>query len=223
LHLNSDRIILNKTTTISLKENWREVWNTAAARFQLLGGTALLLILLAILPAFFTTIEARKGVVLNDWVLDQIPARDVSVYIFSLIWGMAALIFFRALKKPSLYVTYIWAYSFIILVRFVTITFIKLDPPTGLIQLTDPLTGIFYGHANITKDLFFSGHTSTLCLIYLILEKRTDKIIGLLAAVAVGVLLLVQHVHYTLDVIVAPIATYPIYRLVVLMLGKAKE
>lgn len=214
---------MNKTSTISLKENWREIWNTAAARFQLLGGSILLFILLAILPSFFNTIEARKGVVLNDWVLNQIPAHNVSVAIFSIIWGMAALIFYRALKKPSMYVTYIWAYSFIILIRFITITFIKLDPPVGLIQLTDPLTGVFYGHANITKDLFFSGHTATLCLIYLILEKRTDKIIGLIAAIAVGILLLVQHIHYTLDVLVAPIATYPIYRLVVLMLGKAKE
>jgi hypothetical protein len=176
------------------------------------------------MPFFFNSIEKRKGIQLNDLVLDQIPAHNVSVLIFALIWGMAALAFYRAAAKPQMYVTYVWAYSFIMLIRFFTISFVKLDPPAGLIQLTDPLTGIFYGHAQITKDLFFSGHTSTLFLIYLTLEKRSDKVLGLLAVIAVGILLLVQHVHYTLDVIMAPIAVYPIYKLVEAMLSvKGKE
>lgn len=210
---------MSKSTTISSKENWRSIWNSSAARFQMIGGSLLLGVLLSILPAFFNSIEQRKGVVLNDFVLNSIPPQNVSIYIFAIIWGMAALAFYRAISKPSMYVTYVWAYSFIVLIRFITITLFKLDPPAGLIQLTDPLTGIFYGHANITKDLFFSGHTATLCLIYLTLEKKIDKIIGFLAVIAVMVLLLVQHVHYTLDVLAAPLAVYPIYTLTVAMLS----
>ncbi len=215
---------LSKTNTISPKASWKLVWNSSAARLQMIGGSVLLGVLLSLLPIFFNTIEKRQGMVLNDFVLDRIPAHDVSVYIFAIIWGMAALAFYRAFSKPSMYVTYVWTYSFIVLLRFVTISLVKLDPPAGLIQLTDPLTGIFYGHANITRDLFFSGHTATLCLIYLTLEKRSDKIIGFLAIIAVGIMLLVQHVHYTLDVVVAPIATYPLYKLAVAMLSaKSKE
>lgn len=131
---------------------------------------------------------------------------------------MAALAFYRAISKPSMYVTYVWAYSFIVILRMFTISVVKLDAPVGIIHLIDPLSGIFYGEANITKDLFFSGHTATLCLIYLTLEKKVDKILGLIAIVAVGILLLVQHVHYTLDVIAAPIAVYPIYKMVAAIL-----
>lgn len=185
----------------------------------MIGGSIILGVSLSVLPVFFNSIEKRKGVVLNDFVLNNIPAHNVSVYIFAVIWGMAALAFYRAISKPSMYVTYVWAYSFIVLMRFVTITLFKLDPPIGLIQLTDPLTGIFYGHANITKDLFFSGHTATLFLIYLTLEKKSDKIIGILAVIAVMVLLLVQHVHYTLDVLAAPVAVYPIYTLTINILS----
>ena len=167
------------------------------------------------MPTFFNTIEKRHGVQLNDFVLSHIAPHNVSIYIFAIIWGMGALAFYRAAAKPHMYVTYVWAYSFIMLIRFFTISFIALDPPAGLIQLIDPLTGIFYGHAQITKDLFFSGHTSTLFLIFLTLEKRTDKVLALLSVIAVAILLLVQHVHYTLDIIMAPVAVYPIYKLVV--------
>jgi len=156
-------------------------------------------------------------------VLDHIPAHNVSVLIFGIIWGMGVLALYRAAKQPTMYVIYVWAYSFITIVRFITISLVKLDPPAGLIQLIDPLTGIFYGHAQITKDLFFSGHTATLCLIYLTLEKKVDKTIGFLAIIIVGCLLLVQHVHYTLDVLVAPIATFGIYKLVVWMLDKTDK
>lgn len=200
------------------------LWSSSAARFQIIFGSILIAILLAVMPFFFNTIEQRKGLQINDWVLNQIPPHNVSVAIFAIIWGMGLLAFYRAARKPAMYVTYVWAYSAIILLRFFTISVIKLDPPAGLIHLIDPLTGIFYGNATITKDLFFSGHTATLCLIYLTLEKRSDKVIGFIATASVMVLLLVQHVHYTMDVLVAPVAVYPIFKLVTWMLGnKGKE
>ncbi|MDN3599108.1 phosphatase PAP2-related protein [Mucilaginibacter myungsuensis] len=205
--------------TIGRKESWKSFLSSSVARFELIGGSVLVAILLGAMPFFFNSIEKRPGIRLNDWVLDQIPAHNVSFLIFAIIWGMGALALVRAAKRPGMYVTFVWAYSFIILVRFCTISMIKLDPPAGLINLVDPITGLFYGGNVITKDLFFSGHTATLFLIFLTLQKKTDRIIGLIAVIAVGILLLVQHVHYTLDVIVAPIAVYPIFKLVKAMLG----
>jgi hypothetical protein len=49
---------------------------------------------------------------------------------------------------------------------------------------------------------------------FLCLTGRTDRILALIATVVVGILLLVQHVHYTLDVLCAPPLTWGIYRLV---------
>jgi hypothetical protein len=106
--------------------------------------------------------------------------------------------------------------------RFITIILVPLDPPTGLIPLTDPLTGVFYGNALIIKDLFFSGHTATLTLVFLCLRKRNDKIIAFCAVVAVAVLLLVQHIHYTIDILAAPFITYACYRLARYLLYRAK-
>jgi len=197
-----------------LKDNWKITWQSRYKRYQVIIGTAIMFAIISTLPFFFGYIQKRKGAVLNDWLLAHIPAHNVSVFIFAIIWGMVLLIVIRAIKTPSIYITYCWTLVFVCLVRFVTISVVALDPPIGLIPLIDPLNNAFYGHnAAITKDLFFSGHTTTMVLIYLCLQKRRDKIIALVAAFAVACLLLVQHIHYTIDILAAPVVVYPCYRL----------
>jgi len=197
----------------SIKDNWTAIWRSSYQRYQMIIGTVIMLAIIFTLPFFFAHIQKRKGAVLNDWVLAHIPPHDVSVLIFAIIWGMVLLILIRTIKNPSVYITYCWTLIFVYIVRFVTISVVALDPPLGLIPLVDPLSSVFYGNASITKDLFFSGHTTTMVLIFLCLERRTDKIIALIAAFAVAYLLLVQHIHYTIDVLAAPIVVYPCYRL----------
>lgn len=192
-------------------------------RFQMLTGFIILSAILSILPSFFNTIEQRKGTVLNDVVLANLPAYDVSALIFTVIWGMALLMLVRGIQKPAIFIKYVWVYAFICIVRMITISFIPLAPPVHLMQLTDPLTGVFYGHANVTRDLFFSGHTATLFLIFLCLEKRIEKMIALIAVAVVMVLLLIQHVHYTIDVLAAPIIVYLLYHFTTAILFKEEE
>ena len=166
------------------------------------------------MPPFFNLIQKRSGPVLNDWVLAAIAPHNVSVAIFTVIWGVGFYALWRAIEKPTIYIVYLWTFIFVTILRMLAISFIPLDPPKGLIVLTDPLTGIFYGQSTITKDLFFSGHTSILFMIFLCLERKTDKMIGLAATIIVACLLLVQHVHYTIDIIAAPIIIYPVNRMV---------
>jgi hypothetical protein len=197
----------------SIKENWKATWNSRHQRYQMLTGTVIVLAIVYTIPHFFAHIQKRKGDVLNDWLLARLPPHDVSVFIFALIWGMAILILIRAIYRPSIYITFCWTFIFVYIVRFVTLSLVALDPPRGMILLVDPVNSAFYRHAEITKDLFFSGHTATMVMIFLCLEKRTDKIIALVAAITVAVLLLVQHIHYTIDVLAAPFVVYACYRL----------
>ena len=197
----------------ALTDNWRVTWNSRYKRLQLVTGTGILFAIIYTLPHFFGYLEKRNGVVLNDWLLALIPPHNVSVLIFVLIWGMALLIITRTIKNPSIYITFCWTYIFIYMVRFVTLSLVALNPPQGMILLADPVNSAFYHNAVITKDLFFSGHTATMVTIFLCLEKRSDKIIALIAAIAVACLLLLQHVHYTIDVLAAPAVVYPCYRL----------
>ncbi len=197
----------------SIKDVWKEAWNSPVTRLRLIVIIVLIPVFTLSLPYFFTYVEARKGVVLNDWLLAQIPARNVSVLIFAVIWGMMLLLFYRSLRSPSIFITYMLSLAVVTITRIICIAVFKLEPPIGLIPIVDPLTGVFYGEAPITKDLFFSGHTATVMLIFLCLEKKTDRLIGLAAVIAIMCLLLIQHIHYTIDVVAAPPMVYGGYRL----------
>ena len=198
--------------TPTIKEIWREAWNSRITRMRLIAIIILVPAFTILLPFFFNYIEQRKGIVINDWLLAQIPPQNVSGLIFSFIWGMVLLILYRSLYNPSILITYCFTLAVVTIARITCIYFVALDPPAGLIPLTDPLTGIFYGDAQIIKDLFFSGHIATLATIFFSLEKKTDKVIGFVSICAVSVLLLLQHIHYTIDIVASPLITYVCYR-----------
>ncbi|MDB5011754.1 MAG: hypothetical protein JWQ06_2543 [Mucilaginibacter sp.] len=204
---------MSQTTNLSLKESWKEIFNSSVKCSALIGGVILVVSILFILPGFFNKIEKRKGIVLNDWLLADIPGHNFSVVIFSIIWIMGGLLLYRAIQKPSIFIIYMWTLILILIARFISISLVPLEPPIGLIQLTDPVNEIFYGHSTITKDLFFSGHTATLTLVFLCLEKKSDKLVAFIATITLMALLLIQHIHYTIDVIAAPFITYALFRL----------
>ena len=186
---------------------WSLAWQHPSFKIKLIVGVALTLIALGCLPFFFQHIEQREGSVLRDAVLERLQARDVSIPIFSMLWAMAILFVVRSVQRPYVFVTFVHAFWILTFTRMITISVVALNPPPGLIPLIDPISNSFYGKSFITKDLFFSGHTAAVCLFFYCFQRKIDKWIALLCTIAVGFLVLVQHVHYTIDVIVAPFFT----------------
>lgn len=148
---------------------------------------------------------------LHDVVLDALPRHDVSLPIFLSLWGAALLLVYRVQKAPTMYLYFIWAYAFLFITRIVSIGLIPLDPPPGLIELRDPLSNYFYGSKFITKDLFFSGHTASICLMAFCLIRPLDRWLVFGGTAVVGIGVLIQRVHYTADVVAAPFFTYAVY------------
>ena len=199
------------TETIS----WSDAWQEPRFRNKTIIALILVAIILILLPTFFAFIEKREGMVLQDFVLDAIPAMDVSVPTFVIIWSMVLLVFYRIYQNPRLFLEIAYGFILMCLCRVLTISILPLNPPLGLITLKDPIANIVYGGKGIfiTKDLFYSGHTGNMFLFFLCLQAKWDKIFALTAAVIIGILVLVQHIHYTIDVIAAFIFTYFIYLL----------
>ena len=84
-----------------------------------------------------------------------------------------------------------------------------LNPPAGVVDLHDPLAEMFiYGeNIAITKDLFFSGHTATMVFVCFFLPTAEERRIAVAFSFVLASLLLLQHVHYSLDIVAAPLFT----------------
>jgi len=197
------------TKTIS----WSDAWQEPRFRNKTIIALLLVTIILILLPTFFAFIEKREGMVLQDFVLDAIPAIDVSIPTFVVIWSVVLLVFYRIYQNPRLFLVIAYGFILMCILRVLTISLLPLNPPVGIIALKDPIANIAYGGNGIfiTKDLFYSGHTGNMFLFFLCLQRKWDKIIALAASFIVGILVLVQHIHYSIDVFAAFIFTYFIY------------
>ncbi|RYZ20359.1 MAG: hypothetical protein EOO16_16925 [Chitinophagaceae bacterium] len=196
---------------VAADRRWQAAWQDRPFRRRLLlalGGT---LAVLAVLPFFFQAIEARGGRRITDPVLELLGPADVSIPIFACIWGIVIIGVRRAVKSPDFLYRFLTSYILLTLLRMTTIWVTRFDPPHGLIPLVDPIANRFYGETFITRDLFFSGHTATLFLFAFNFRQRWERLLAFAAGTAVGVLVLVQHVHYAVDVLAAPMLTYLCY------------
>jgi hypothetical protein len=194
-----------------LQIGWREAWASTVFKKKLIVGWLLYIGVLIYLPHFFAEIQKKQGVRINDLVLANLPAVNMSWGIFTLLYMTVIFTIFRAAKSPYLFLLYLWATLFVSLSRLITNNSVPLEPPVGLVSLVDPVLLPFYGPDGITKDLFYSGHTASVFLSFLILRKRREKIAALITTVVVGIALLLQHIHYTIDVLAAPVFVYVLF------------
>ena len=179
------------------------------------SGLAVIFIIWFI-PYFFNQILLPKpGILLNDFVLKQSEPRDWSWIIFGLIYSSVLLTLTFNYWKPFIILLGIETYVAINLIRMITLYLVTLEPPLDIIPLIDPvITKIAYGNAVYLKDLFFSGHVSTLFLLFLLELNVWRRIILMASTIVVAFFILWQHVHYTVDVLFAPFFAWVIFYLV---------
>ena len=194
---------------------WQKAWNDRSFRIKTITGGLLLISFIIGFPFFFAVIEKRQGIQLDDPLLNLLPPTDVSVLTFIIIWSMTIFLWIRCFQTPAIFLVTLCSLVMLCFSRVLSISFVPLDPPAGLIPLRDPISSLFYGGPQvfITKDLFYSGHTATQFLIFLCLHQKKDKLLALASTCIVAVLVLVQHVHYTIDVLAAFVFTYVMYLL----------
>ncbi len=187
---------------------WPAAWAAPAFRWRLL--LVLLLIfggLVPVVPSFYHWLQQRPGHVLPDPLLPLLPRRNVAPAIFTLMYGASLACIGFVLRRPALLLRGFWAYFLLQSVRMGVLWLVPLEPPLTALPLPDPfMDNVFHTQAApITKDLFFSGHTATATLLALAVRGRWWRGSLFAVAAAVGVLVLVQRVHYTYDVLAAPL------------------
>ena len=199
--------------TSKLARAWQTQWSIRNFKFEVFATVVLLILVLVSLTSFLGHIEKRPGVVLPDPILALVQPRDLTWITFGFIYlGLLAGIAVLA-RHPRLLMLAIQSYIVMVLVRIAAMYVVPLDPPPGMIPLKDPFVEYFGTGKLLTKDLFFSGHTSTLLLFFLIVPERGARLLFLLCTVGVAICVLLQHVHYSADVLAALFFGYGAYRI----------
>lgn len=185
---------------------WKDIRYNGRSRLRFMVTTIALLIVVYCFSLFLKWVESRKGIVLNDPLLYMFKPVDLSMLIFSITYLPVIAGVIYSARFPSLLTRIASAYSFLLLLRMLSLYLVPLDPPLSIIPLRDPLLEltVYEGRTNL-KDLFFSGHTATHFLFFLLMPHKAWKMFFLVCSVLTGTLVLLQHVHYSVDVFAAPI------------------
>jgi len=141
---------INLTAT-SYKQKWMEEWKLYAFRKRFVTVLITLFLVVTVNPYFFSYIQQRNGIELNDWLLNFIPQYDVSIPVFCILWSMVLLVIWRAAQYPRFLIIFGLTYLLLLVSRLISISLVPLNLPKGLINLHDPIINIFYGDQLITK------------------------------------------------------------------------
>lgn len=195
--------------------NWKEFLKEKRNRFELVITLFLLAVVLTSLANFLNYVEARKGVLLPDPLLNLFNPIDLTWLTFALIYVSIVVAIVTLFKNPSRLVFAIQLYTLMVAVRIIAMYLMPFDPPSSMIILNDPFVEYFGTGQTLTKDLFFSGHTATLFILFLVSENKMIKTVFMISTIAVAISVILQHVHYSIDVFAAVIFTYTCYKLLI--------
>ncbi len=194
--------------------NWSDFFKNKKLLIRFTYSVISLIIILFLMTHFLNFVEQRQGVVLNDPLLNSLRPINLTWLIFTVIYLSLILTIALIIKNPMNLLFAFRAYSLMIVLRIIAMYLLPLNPPVGMIQLNDPFVQFFGSGKILTKDLFFSGHTATLFLFYLLIDKKIYKNILLGLTIIVAFSVLAQHVHYSIDVFAAPFFSYAAYTVV---------
>ncbi len=193
--------------------NWKTEFSDKNFRNLFIITIIAIAITLIIFTKFLTANELRVGFSFSDPILSLFAPINLTWSTFTMIYGGLLTGLFIFIQKPKLLIFALLTYTILVLFRMILMYSLPLAPPTDMISLTDPFVELFGTGKTLDRDLFFSGHTSTMFMLFLLSYKPKMKLIFLIGTILVGLSVILQHAHYTVDVLVAPFVAYASYRI----------
>ncbi|MEW6511081.1 MAG: hypothetical protein AB1428_09010 [Bacteroidota bacterium] len=193
---------------MNIVKTWRTALRGRVYRDQLITSVVVLAVAVPLTGSFLNYIGARMGTVLHDPLLELFPPVDFKWITFGLIYaGLGFGVIFLLLHPYALLLA-LRGLIVLIGIRVVCLLLVPLDPPDASIPLVDPFVQLPGIRAVNARDLFFSWQVAIMALFVFTARWNDMKIIFTCVAVAVSALLLLQHAHYTIDIIAAPCFAY---------------
>jgi hypothetical protein len=199
-----------------IPQAWRNVRGSKSFRNQLVFS--LLAFVIAHLHNFYCLRlwQERPGAQINDMLLNLMPPVNLSLPIFFFEYSAMLLAIAFITVYPDRFVKGLQMFAIMVFARTVSIYLVALEPPKDMVPLWDPMANLFLHTSDVfvSKDLFFSGHVAALVLLLLLVVNKYAKAWIFFCTIMVGIMIMWQHVHYSTDVIFAPLASYVAYKFV---------
>lgn len=201
----------------NIKKVWQEEIKVSGFLSQFILSAMSVVISLFLFTRFLQFAEDRPGVVLPDPILAMFAPVDISWFTFIVMYSTVLIAIVSLLQSPRALILGLQSYTFMLIIRTLAMYSIPLEAPVTILPLIDPMVSEIGVGKLMTKDLFFSGHTATIFIMYLVAQKKGYRIFFLISTIVVGIAVTIQHVHYSVDVIAAPFFGYGVYRVVLLL------
>lgn len=205
--------------------DWRESWSghLKSKNFLISVASGLLFFVVSVVIAFFAITYATESASqpVTDFVLSNIPVFDVDgLFIFGPIvfWIIVAG---YLILKPGKIPFSLKSIALFTIIRSAAISLTHIGPfPTHAQISSSGILSIFTSG----NDLFFSGHTGLPFLMALIFwENKPMRYFCLAASFFFGAVVLLAHLHYSIDVFAAFFITYAIFKISEKFFRKDKE
>jgi hypothetical protein len=179
-------------------------------QFLFSAGTAVLFLLGGLVATYYAIVYATEqaSAPVTDIILSNIRVYDVDgIFIYGpvIFWVIMLVYIF---SKPQRIPFALESIATFLLVRSVFISLTHIGPFPGHLEITG--TGIFAA-MNRGSDLFFSSHTGMPFLMALVFwDNKRVRYFCLFASFLFAVVVLLGHLHYSIDVFAAFFITYTI-------------
>ncbi len=208
---------------MKIYSTWKEALKNRSTRILTCSAIASVFLALIVIRTFLIFNESRVGFAFQDPFLSLFRARDITWIIFFtihifLIWGV-----YLILHDPRKSIVWAHAYAIMVMFRVLGLYLLPLQPPLDMIFMHDPVVSTFTGTVTPVRDLFFSGHTATSFLLFLELRNTKWGWMFLAGSFCLGTCVLLQHVHYSIDVFAAPFFAYTSYKLSCVLVRKLRH
>lgn len=179
---------------------------------------------IALVANFYAGTYAQERISnsVTDLILSNIPVYNVDELFLYGPLVLIVLIAALCLKKPQRVPFVLSSVALFVLIRsaFVTLTHIGPFPSRAPIDYTTRIVrDLTFG-----GDLFFSGHTGIPFLMALIFWKNEFwRLFFIAVSILFGIIVLLGHLHYSIDVLSAFFITYSIYHLALVLFPRSKK
>lgn len=183
---------------------------------------AIFLLGFSLLANFYAGQYAREEASnpVTDIVLNNIPVFDVDIsFVYGpiLFWFLVVLL---CVKEPKRFPFVMKSVFLLMVIRSIFVSLTHIGPFPNHLQVESSLFLYFTSGG----DLFFSGHTAFPFMMSLIFwEDKTLRYLFMALSVFFGMIVLMAHLHYSIDVLAAFFITHTVFHISKTFFKKDRE